>query len=81
MPYVRTITYEEAEGELKDTYDQILHVRGTVGNVLAVNSIRPHLMRTLFAHNLNVMGSDSGVTPAERQMVATVVSALNKCQY
>ena len=81
MPYVRTVPYDESAGELRDTYDQIFRARGSVANVMAVNSIRPHLMRTLFVHNSTVMGSDSGVTPAERQMIATVVSALNKCQY
>ena len=30
---------------------------------------------------MNVMGSESGLTAAEKQMIATVVSALNKCQY
>lgn len=81
MPFVRTVSYHEARGGLKDTYDQILKARGAIGNVMAVNSIRPHLMKTLFEHNSSVMRTESGLTPAERQMVATVVSALNRCQY
>ena len=81
MPYVRTVPYHEAEGELRTIYDQLLEDSGTIANVLAVNSIRPHLMKTLLIHNSCVMKSDSGLSPAERQMVATVVSSLNKCQY
>ena len=37
MPYVRTVPYREAEGELKATYDQLLEASGTIANVMAVN--------------------------------------------
>ena len=81
MPYVRTVPYGEAQGELKVMYDEALRSRGTINNVMSVSSLRPHLMKTLSIHNRNVMQSESGLTPAERQMIATVVSALNRCQY
>ena len=81
MPYIRTVPYHEATGELKSAFDQVLRARGTISNVQAVSSIRPHLMKTLFAHSRSVMVSESGLSPAERQMIATVVSNLNHCQY
>jgi alkylhydroperoxidase family enzyme len=81
MPFVRTIPYSEADGELKAMYDQLLQTRGNISNVIAVNSLRPHIMKTLSAHNNSVMRSESGLSPAERQMIATVVSAINRCQY
>ena len=81
MPYVRTIPYKEATGELKATYDQILESRGFIANVQAVSSIRPKIVKTLGAHIGSVMRSESGLTPAEREMIGTVVSAVNKCQY
>lgn len=81
MPYVRTIPYHEAQGELKAIYDSSLQTLGWIPNVRAVNSLRPRILKTLNAHVDSVMRSDSGVSPAERQMVATVVSAVNRCQY
>ena len=81
MPYVRTIPYDEAKGELKDVYDNMIKARGIISNVQAVSSLTPHIMKTLIAHAATVMGGESGVSPAEKQMVATVVSATNKCQY
>ena len=81
MPYVKTIPYEEASGELKTVYDQMLQTRGFIPNVHAVSSIRPQIVKTLGAHIGSVMRSESGLTPAEREMIATVVSAFNKCQY
>ena len=38
-------------------------------------------MKTLMAHVGSVMFGESGVSRAEREMVAAVVSATNKCQY
>ena len=81
MPYVRTVPYEEATGELKDTYDQMLEARGFVPNVQAVSSIKPKIVKTLGDHIGSVMRSDSGLTAAENEMIATVVSSVNKCQY
>ena len=81
MPFVKTVPFAETEGAVKAAYDTLLQNGGRIANVIAVSSIRPHLMTTLSAHGSSVMGTESGLTPAERQMVATVVSATNKCQY
>jgi hypothetical protein len=78
---VRTVPYHEATGELKSAFDQISQARGTISNVHAVSSMRPHPMKTLFAHNRSVVAGESGLSPAGRQMIATVVSNLNHCQY
>ena len=81
MPYVRTVPYEKAEGAIKDAYDEIIRTRGGIANVIAVNALRPHIMTSLASHGATVMQTESGLNPAERQMIATVVSALNKCVY
>ena len=81
MPFVKTVPFEEADEEVKAAYDSLLQNRGRIANVIAVSSLRPHLMTTLSAHGSSVMGTESGLTPAARQMVATVVSATNNCQY
>ena len=81
MPYVNTIPYEEAQGELKEAYDMMIKTRGRIPNVQAVSSLRPHIMKTLMGHVASVMYADSGMSRAEREMVAAVVSATNKCQY
>ena len=81
MPFVKTVPFEEADGDTKAAFDHLLQHRNRIANVIGASSLRPHLMTTLSAHIRSVMGADSGLTPAERQMVATVVSAINKCQY
>ena len=81
MPYVKTIPYEEAQGELKEAYDTMIKTRGRISNVQAVSSLKPNIMKTLMGHVASVMYGESGVSRAEREMVAAVVSATNKCQY
>jgi len=81
MPYVKPIPYEEASGDLKDTYDKMIATRGNIANVQAVSSLMPNIMRSLVDHVATVMRDDVGITRAEREMVAAVVSATNKCQY
>ena len=81
MPYVRTIPYEDSQGELTEAYDIMIKTRGRIPNVQAVSSLKPNIMKTLMAHVGSVMFDASGVSRAEREMVAAVVSATNKCQY
>ena len=75
MPYVRTIPYEDAQGELKDVYDMMIKTRGRIPNVQAVSSLKPNIMKTLTGHVASVVYGESGVSRAEREMVAAVVSA------
>jgi len=81
MPYVKTIPYEESQGKLTEAYDMMIKSRGRIPNVQAVSSLKPNIMKTLMAHVGSVMFDESGVSRAEREMVAAVVSATNKCQY
>ena len=81
MPYVNTIPYEESDGELKEAYGMLLKSRGRIPNVQAVSSLKPNIMKTLMAHVGSVMFDKSGASRPEREMVAAVVSATNKCQY
>ena len=50
MPYVRTIPYEESQGELTEAYDIMIKNRERTSNVQAVSSLKPHIMKTLVAH-------------------------------
>ena len=55
--------------------------RGRIPDVQAVSSLKPNIIKTLMAHVGSVMFGESGVSRDEREMVAAVVAATNKCQY
>ena len=58
----------------------MIKTRGRIPNVQAVSSLKPNIMKTLMAHVGSVMFGESGVSRAEHEMVAAVVSVTNKCQ-
>ena len=59
----------------------MIKTRGRIPNVQAVSSLKPNIIKTLMAHVGSVMFGESGVSRAEREMVATVVSQVNDCFY
>ena len=82
MAYVKIVPPEEATGVLKEIWEADIAQRGWIHNIKSASSVRPALVESFFAHSRKVMNlEDSGLTPAERQMVATVTSALNHCEY
>lgn len=81
MAFIKTIPYEVAPENIKGGYDSILRHTLKVGNIHAVSAIRPAIMETLFVHFRTVMYGPAGLSRAEKEMIATVVSVVNRCQY
>ena len=82
MAYIKIASLEEAEGPLRERYERALANNRKVFNIVSASSLRPALIETFFAHYACVMTSPgSGLTRAEREMVATVTSAANRCEY
>ena len=81
MAFIRTAAYEEAAEGIKEGCDAILRHNFNVPNVHAVSGIRSDTIGSLAAHARAVMESRSGLTLAEKEMIATVASAVNRSQY
>jgi len=54
---------------------------GFVPNVLRAYAHAPDRLANFIAMRDGLMASDSGLTKAEREMIAVVVSSLNRCHY
>ncbi len=54
---------------------------GFVPNILKGYAHVPERLKNFFAMRDELMLSDSGLSPLEREMIAVVVSALNRCFY
>jgi alkylhydroperoxidase family enzyme len=85
MAWVRTIDPSDAEGELLDVLREITghsHPR-RVGNVYASTTLRPRTLLAMARLNdaVNFENHDSGLTRLQREMIAAVVSATNRCRY
>ncbi len=82
MAWIKTIAPEEAEGLLRRLYDAAVRRAGKVFNILRMQSLRPRVLRASTQLYMEVMFSEeNGLTRAQREMIATVVSRCNKCYY
>ena len=81
MAWIRTISEEEATGDVERQYKAAVKRAGKVFQVVQLQSLRPEIMRTFMELYIKVMHGPSGLTRSEREMVATVVSKTNHCHY
>ncbi len=82
MAWIKTTAPEDAQGLLERLYAAALQRAGKVFNIIRVQSARPHVLRFWTQLYLEVMRSDrSGLTRAQREMIAVVVSRANACHY
>ena len=81
MAWIKMIEPEDATGELKDEYDKAVRRAGKVFNILKVQSLNPATLRASMQLYLTTMHGPSGLSRAEREMLATVVSRANRCFY
>ena len=81
MAWIRMIPESEASAELKNMYDQVRGRWGGLDEIMQVHSLNPP---SLMAHQQfyqTIMYGKSGLSRTQREMVAVVVSALNRCHY
>ena len=82
MAWIETVSPDEATGLLKRLYDGALKRAGKVFNVIRIQSPRPNVLRSSTQLYTEVMFStENGLTRAQREMIATVVSRTNGCHY
>ena len=81
MPYIKVIQHEEAEGRLKEIYDELVRSRGQLAEVHKIQSLNPE---TIVAHMdlyMKIMFGKSPLRRYQREMIAVIVSAANDCEY
>jgi uncharacterized peroxidase-related enzyme len=72
---------EDVPAEVKELWETPLEKLGFVPNVLRAFALRPgHLLRW-WSYYDELMRGESGLTKAQREMIAVVVSATNRCHY
>lgn len=72
---------DEVGPEVRELWQAPLEKLGFVPNVLRLYALRPSHLLAWNAHYEELMKGDSGLTKAEREMIAVVVSVRNDCAY
>jgi uncharacterized peroxidase-related enzyme len=81
MSWIKTIEPAEATGVLKLEYAKATKRAGKVFNILKVQSLNPAALHASMEMYRVTMFGPSGLSRAEREMLATVVSWANRCFY
>lgn len=81
MSWIEEIDVSEADGKLAEIYAELISKRGKVANILQVHSLNPEAMSNHIDLYMTLMFGKSGLSRAERESIAVVVSATNECPY
>lgn len=82
MPWIKQIDEADATGKLATLYRQLgAGPHRQVANILKVHSLHPDALEAHLQLYHTIMFGQSGLSRAQREMVAVVVSATNACHY
>lgn len=81
MPWIPMLDEQEAEGELAESYER-LNVPGYgVDHILKIHSLDPKSLDHHYELYRHLMFGRSGLSRAQREMIAVAVSTENECHY
>ena len=81
MANIQVIQPTDADGYLKEVYDQILESRGKIGEIHKIQSLNP---RSIIRHldlYITLMHGKSPLAREEREIIGIIVSSVNNCDY
>jgi hypothetical protein len=96
MAWIRTIPPQEAEGELRELYEKtrtlfpaeyrdavpaLIRPDGTSERIMSSHSLIPPVMHHMFAALAHLYSPELPLSRRQHEMIATLVSALNRCFY
>ena len=81
MAWIEMIPKGEATGRLKALYDLFTEPWGGVDNILKIHSLNVKSLKTHYDLYAHLMRGRSPLSRAQREMIAVVVSTLNRCRY
>ena len=80
--WIEIVQPEDADGQLKETYDQVKSPHGTVDNVMKVHSLQPKTMLGhLHLYQSILHNSDMTLPVWFLEVVSSYTSMINNCEY
>ncbi len=96
MTWIRTIPPSKADPRLQGIYDRVYapypreylsavpavtRSDGTADSVIAAHSLLPEVMEPIFSAFGRLLSADLPLQRRQHEMIATLVSSLNRCLY
>lgn len=76
MPWIKTISENEAEGTLREVYDRIAGARGQASNIMRVQSLHPEAMAAHLDLYMAVMFGRSGLRRGESIVLPALAASV-----
>lgn len=70
----------EVDGTCRAIYDKVAKARGNVPNMYRIFAHRPEILATMTAH-LDAITNTGTVPVLTKELIATLVSRVNHCEY
>jgi hypothetical protein len=81
MAWIKTISEQAATGTLKQTYESFRQQFQTVPNIMQSLSLKPEMLSAVARLFMTGTFGGSSLSRVQEEMIATVVSSLNRCHY
>ena len=80
MARLSKLSKNEVGGDVLDLFRRVGELRGNVPNMFRIYAHRPEILKTMVAH-MNAITNTGTVAPRTKELVATLVSRINDCEY
>ncbi|MDP8211366.1 MAG: carboxymuconolactone decarboxylase family protein [Candidatus Stygibacter australis] len=81
MAFIKVISEEKADKKLAKLYKQLSGPQGKVANILKIHSLLPETLQAHLQMYRSIVFAKEVLSRSQREMIAVVVSAANKCGY
>ncbi len=81
IAWIDVIGEDVADERLRAVFERVRRERGRLSNVFRAHSLNPEALDAHLTLYMTLMFGESGLSRAERELIASVVSATNKCLY
>ncbi len=82
MPWIRTVSVDDADGRLARSYRAAIERAGRVFGIVRTMSLHPAMLDASMGLYGAIMKTRAGsISGRQREMLATVVSRTNDCHY
>ena len=79
--FLKVIEPDQADGQLKNTYDMLTSMFMMVPKVFVAQSIRPDLLEPMVNYVNRLMVETHALARSTKELIAAYVSKLNACDY
>ena len=81
MAFIKITEPEQAEGKLKEIYEELSRSRGKIAEVHKIQSLNPDSIIKHMELYMCIMFGKSPLRRVQREMIGVVVSKANNCEY